>query len=536
MTAPLLRAEARWIQELEHGAPRAQAHAALCLAELARVAGRHDRAQRLLRLVAHDGDPVFAPRAAFELGDLLENDLGRPYGAERWFVHAADLSRPELTPDVHNNLAARLATAAQYQQAIALYREVVQAADAHGGEELREEAAVAGYRLGDLLAEQGRREEAEAAWRVVLASGVDEAVVHAALALAQLLADDQRGLDDACALLEAVIGADHPDCSPLAALRLAELCERADNCARALDLYELVVACGHPDYAPSATEALRLLRERQIEVYLTSVLDRGLPPELGAPRDFKPDLCLRRRDRLLLVQPKVERVDYRLLPHSGAEPPRAAAGKTETVAYLAAVAAFLKHPAFRRPSMTADCWRRGLRIYNGCFASEQRITSTGSVRSYDATSSALEAQLSEMLVEDDLRGALRRPADARSTRRCDAGIVLPGVAGASVVDSLSRIRTAGEDRRALSLLCARIPERLIVVEDEAPDAEWDPMGLLAVLLAWTARRRGEGRDGWRWAARDVTSWHYIVDLLVTTARDARAQQSPATEPAIRFLR
>jgi tetratricopeptide (TPR) repeat protein len=481
MSVPLLRAEARWIHELEHGTPREQAHAALRLAELARIAGRHGRAQRLLRTVLHEGDPVSAPRAAFELGDLMERDLGRPYGAERWFEQAAALSRPELTPDVHNNLALRLATEARYEQAIALYRQVVAAARTRDDEVLREEAAIAGFRLGDLLAEQGRRTEAEAVWRVVLASGEEEAVVHAALALAQLLADDQARHEEAASLLEAAIRTDHPDCAPLAALRLGALCERVGDDARALELYERVVACEHPEHAAPAAEALRLLRERQIEAYLTSVLDRGLP-ELGVRRDLEPDLILPGPEDLWLARHDVgfERYDeYNVFTPIQFKPKRA----RTTASHALTLAAVLMH-------------HRALEVGAYGVLSDLQPLSLCHIRPR----------------RRDRTPGERRHLEALSGFGHPAGIVIPNMAEL-VASSYYVLDTEKEQE-----------------EDEA----WATTDLLAVLLAWTMRRCG-GR-GVR-ASRDARRVRDLLDFVITTARDARAQTpSPAAEPAIFFPR
>src|SRR5438105_1887117 len=90
--------EARWVADLEHGERRAKAEAALRLSSLARERGDAVQAERLLRVVIHDGEPATAARAAFALGQPLA-DCGAADDAEWAFEIARGLARPELAPD-----------------------------------------------------------------------------------------------------------------------------------------------------------------------------------------------------------------------------------------------------------------------------------------------------------------------------------------------------------------------------------------------------------------------------------------------------
>src|SRR4051794_3663237 len=97
---------ARWHYDFEHGTSSEKAHAGLRLAEIAHDAGEFDRAERFLRTVCQQRDPIHAPRAAFTLGQML-TELGPRDAANLAFAFAGELSRPALTPDVHLNLGAR---------------------------------------------------------------------------------------------------------------------------------------------------------------------------------------------------------------------------------------------------------------------------------------------------------------------------------------------------------------------------------------------------------------------------------------------
>jgi chromosomal replication initiator protein len=274
--------EARWLRELEHDDQGVRAHAAVRLAEVAREAGEVERAQSLLQTVCHTGDPTFAPRAAFALGQLLA-DEGEAHKAELAFTLASNLSRPDHTPDVKLNLAARWAASGRLADAVAAYTSVLDAIGPASEDWMHEEAAIAALRLGDLLAYDGDVASAQDAYRYALGSGDDEVTPHAALALASLISshDDREGEIDA--LLQLVLALDHPDCSPNAALWLAARAAECGEHARAYELLNLVIQCEHPHYTPQAQRGRDALLQGQTRRYLQDVLELNYRWPVNSP-------------------------------------------------------------------------------------------------------------------------------------------------------------------------------------------------------------------------------------------------------------
>jgi tetratricopeptide (TPR) repeat protein len=267
--------EAAWMARLEHGTRHEQAEAAVHLAAIAAAAGQDDRAERLLRTVCQSGDHEWAPRAAFDLGQMLA-DRGDRAAGERLIELAASLSVAAITPDVHNDVAARWAVHGRAADAERAYAEVVEAARRSLDPALQAEAAVAAFRLGDLRAERGDLPGAEEAYVAAVQSDDEEAAPHAALALARLLRNDhdRSGLVDR--LLAVTIDADHPDLSPEAALVLGLRREDQGARAQAWELYQAVRESEHPEFAVEAAERLARLLDSGTERYVSDTLEEAV--------------------------------------------------------------------------------------------------------------------------------------------------------------------------------------------------------------------------------------------------------------------
>src|SRR5580700_7965690 len=252
-----------------------RAHAGLRLAELAREDGDVHYAHSLLKDVCDTAEPVFAPRAAFTLGQLL-TDIGDANDAGVAFALAAQLSNPATTPDVNLNLAARWASCGRITEAISQYTSVIDAVTNASDEWMREEATLAAVRLGDLLTEIGDVHHAEHSYRMALTSGDDDISPQATFRLAMLIRDMPSRHDELDALLEMTLTLDHPECSPNAALWLAARAAGRGDYVRASDLLELVIECQHPDYAPLALRGRDALLRNQTLKDLHEVLELDL--------------------------------------------------------------------------------------------------------------------------------------------------------------------------------------------------------------------------------------------------------------------
>lgn len=272
-----------WLERLAGDDVDARADAALRLASLARARDDVEQAERLLRTASQEPSPSVAPRAAFALGQLLEA-LGEVAAAAAAFALAAGLSRPEASPDVLCNLAARWAVLGRVDDAIDAYRRVVAAGMSAEQEAHRQDAAVAAFRLGELLDETGRHDEAMAAWRLALASRSPEAAPHAAMNVYYgILASGTADHAELDALLRRAIELDHPDRSPEAGLALAERLLARGELEGGYELLELVADCEHPEHSPTAQARLHALTTEHTRNYVALALQRLYRSEADRP-------------------------------------------------------------------------------------------------------------------------------------------------------------------------------------------------------------------------------------------------------------
>ncbi|MFC0602491.1 tetratricopeptide repeat protein [Streptomyces palmae] len=161
------------------------------------------RAEELLREVMRSGHPEQAPRAADTLGELLAAE-GRPGEAEEAYRAAIASGHRDWTQISRINLAAVLSGSGE--SGTAEVRELLTEVMGSGHPEQGPRAADI---LGDLLAADGRVEEAEEAYRVAIDSGHGEWSLIARIDLAVMLADN-GDLARAESLLRVVAEADNP--------------------------------------------------------------------------------------------------------------------------------------------------------------------------------------------------------------------------------------------------------------------------------------------------------------------------------------
>jgi tetratricopeptide (TPR) repeat protein len=221
--------------------------------------GDLETAEDVLRSAVAAGDEIGAPRAAFALAQMLE-DVGRSRDAGHAYAQAAALSNPESTPDVHCNLAARWVTLGRTEDAIVAYGEIVARVGPHAAKAAREDAAVAAFRLAELLAEQGESRAAQEAWQLARKNGDHQTIVYATLALARHrheCRDPSRSVDR---LLEDVVDQEHIDCSPEARLILADRQRERSDDERAYEMYALVADTRHPVFAVDALARMDEMR------------------------------------------------------------------------------------------------------------------------------------------------------------------------------------------------------------------------------------------------------------------------------------
>lgn len=248
--------EMRWLQQLDAGPSPVRADAGLRLAEIALERDEANRAELLLRAASNEDDSAGAARAAFALGQLLQQ-TDRAEEASRAFEHAAALSDPARTSDVHCNLAARWWALGNFDEALHAYSAIIAAVGPDASDATRADAAVAALRLGELYAEIHEWVDAENAWRAAIDTGDEEVAPWAALKLAKQLAWLRERPDHIEALLDKAVDLDHADASPEAGLLLAELLEKRQDYARASEMYALVADSGHPEFADKASARVR---------------------------------------------------------------------------------------------------------------------------------------------------------------------------------------------------------------------------------------------------------------------------------------
>lgn len=192
-----------------------------CLGNVLEELRRNDDAVAAYRRAMATGHPEAAPRAAFNLGVLLERlHTTTPDWRSMTTAYqvAIDSGHPEWAPMAMVNRAALLARVGWRHDAVDAYRAAI--ATGHP-----EQAPIAATNLGLLLTEMGMVDEAADAFRQAIESG-------------------------------------HPDQGPKAMFNLAAMLEEEGSLADAADAYGLAVDSGHPDVAPVAEIALELLGRR----------------------------------------------------------------------------------------------------------------------------------------------------------------------------------------------------------------------------------------------------------------------------------
>lgn len=284
--------EQAWLQELTEDAPVAAA-AALRLGRLKIATGEAAEGRRLLCRAIGSADPGIAPQASLALAeDLFE--AGRCEEATAEFSRAAAIASVSASPDVVLALASRFAVHGQIDAAITSYRLFLDEAT----DDQRELAAIAAYRLGELLLDQGALIRGVRLLRKSIRDGSRGLAVHARSALADLYAlwgKQERPafektiltclLQGGEGLLEAaeteyqrVVESEHSHLAPRAAYYLAKLRERAGDMIAAEEGLRSVVLSGHPEYAELAQGRLERVE-----------LDTGAAVEELLERLFRPD-------------------------------------------------------------------------------------------------------------------------------------------------------------------------------------------------------------------------------------------------------
>jgi tetratricopeptide (TPR) repeat protein len=259
-----VRAEAR-LQLGVHYA--AQGEPELALRELAGVDSRDNR--------------VAAARACLRLHRLL---IAAGEDTEAWdaLARASELSDPRHSPDVELELAARAAALGQRVEAARRYRGVL-AAFTH----THRLGALAAFRFGELVCEQGARDQAAALWRLALQGADENLRPHVLTRLADSLRD-RPGDSEAPGLYKLVVETDHPYLAPRAALALAGLLERRDQVTAALEMYATAISSGDSEVAEVADLRRRVLmgdRARAVVRHLHGTAD-GAPNSRAAMSAF----------------------------------------------------------------------------------------------------------------------------------------------------------------------------------------------------------------------------------------------------------
>ncbi|GGX73327.1 tetratricopeptide repeat protein [Streptomyces hiroshimensis] len=267
-----------------HTVPQAQ----WGLGELYMLQGRHAEAHRMLEAVLLSGHPLLAPYAKVSLGIVLlhQGDAGQSLPLLR---EVADLEHPDQGPRATCALgewytaqgdaeAARSwldrAVASGHPDwsvtarvdlafvAAAAEEPTVRAEDrtarAEGlltgvmGSGHPHQAPRAAVTLGDLLASNGRLNEAEHAYQSAIDSGHSDWAQIARINLASVLAAARGGTARARELLTEAMGSGHPHQAPRAADILGDLLASNGRLNEAEHAYQTAIDSGHSDWAQIA--------------------------------------------------------------------------------------------------------------------------------------------------------------------------------------------------------------------------------------------------------------------------------------------
>jgi tetratricopeptide (TPR) repeat protein len=245
-----------------------RSNAALDRAASLRLRGERHEAERLLRLALAKADRRTGGTAALMLARLLE-ELHRPEEAALFFERVDDLASAVECPEALVDLAAHWLANGDRPRARETYERVAEEAV------FPAVRAVARHRLAGIQRDDGLLAQAARNWHLALADASPGLVTHVKVSLAETLVDlahavggaaksllglgahggtelERGNSDEAEALLREVVAGDHPDLSPRAALKLAQL-ERSRGCLLdANQLYGLVIDSEHPEFAPRA--------------------------------------------------------------------------------------------------------------------------------------------------------------------------------------------------------------------------------------------------------------------------------------------
>jgi len=259
--------EQLWQRQLESKDPQQRAGAALSLGRYAAAGGHLDEAAALLREAAESNLLHVVPRALLHLVTVLE-DLGRLGEANEALEDALGATDPRHTADVSVDLAAILESRSERQRAVEVLRSVIEnwPEQEENAEDVGDMTrAVAALRLGSLLYQEQRKEEAIEVWRLALNSNYPAVTPVAALCLADTLASAQTAAQKPAEIEElyrVAVDFGHPTASPEAALQLAKRLAKAGQVAPARELCEHVGRLGGK-YGPRAEQELRKLSPEQ---------------------------------------------------------------------------------------------------------------------------------------------------------------------------------------------------------------------------------------------------------------------------------
>lgn len=206
-------------------------------------------------------DPRFGPCTKARPGDALllaatANHRFDDFATESyWLTQAAGSDDPDLAPEAQFMLGVRQQEEANPEEAEAAYRQVI----ASGHSDFAPRATL---QLGYLLKQEARFEEAKEACRDAIASGHPDVAPMARVNLANLLGQEGQLVEAEAAYREA-IESRHADQAPKAMNGLAVLFANQGRYDEAEALWREVASAGHRNEAPIASHDLALLFSRQ---------------------------------------------------------------------------------------------------------------------------------------------------------------------------------------------------------------------------------------------------------------------------------
>ncbi|MFI7066392.1 tetratricopeptide repeat protein [Kribbella sp. NPDC050124] len=217
--------------------------------EEALEAGDRAKAITAFTICAGTGKPE-AHRAAFRLGDLATED-GRSTDALRWYRRTAESDEPEIRAVGFLYLGIALHRTSQWEDALAAFRSAVACGPttAHG---------LAAHRIGQVLADLGRRSEAKAAYGVAVGLEAPGSA-EAALALGAL-EDEDGNWDAARKFAEYAYKSNEEHVKQTAAFNLARYWEQRGRRSKARKYYEIAARGADSGLAARAAAIVRASR------------------------------------------------------------------------------------------------------------------------------------------------------------------------------------------------------------------------------------------------------------------------------------